>query len=161
MQYFVSQSGQFDNGYASALSAAQWKPATFTSTILSVAWANYFATDQVTTLVLGEDNGLNGYPNYYYSGNARILFEAEQRVFPNFEIGTLIPAFAFFTNAGNTFPSYSQLDLNELHYAMGLGLRLGFSKTVQKLVYHFNLSWPVGEEHLNGPVLGIQVKLGL
>jgi outer membrane protein assembly factor BamA len=160
-RYFLSEGNGLNNGIISANSEVQWKPVTFTSTYLSTSWNNYFATDKATTLVLGEENGLNGYPNFYYSGQARLLIGAEQRFFPNLEVGTLVPAFAIFGNTGNTFPTYSQFDPNDLHYSLGLGLRLGFSKTVQKLVYHFNLSWPVGEKELSGPYFGLQTKLGL
>jgi hypothetical protein len=158
MHYFVSPEGRFDDGYASALGEIQWKPVSITSSFLSVAWGNYFASEKTQQLLLGEDNGLNGYPNFYYAGQARILIEAEQRFFPSLELGTLVPAFAVFANAGNTFPGYAEFDPDKLHYALGFGLRLGASKSVQKVVNHVNLSWPIGEDHLSGPVFSIRAK---
>ncbi|MDB5102748.1 MAG: hypothetical protein JWP91_437 [Fibrobacteres bacterium] len=161
LRYFVAPDGDFDDGYASAGSEIQWKPVWITSTYLAASWANLFASEQSQQLLLGEDNGLNGYPNLYYAGQARFLLEAEQRLFPRFEIGTVVPAFALFLNAGNTFPGYSDFDPDKLHYALGFGLRLGASKSVQKVVNHVNLSWPVGEEHLSGPVFSIRAKKSL
>lgn len=146
MRYFISPQGRFDDGSASADGELQWKPLSFTSSYLSASWKNLFASEQSQQLVLGEDNGLNGYPNFYYAGQARLLLEAEQRIFPDFELGTLVPAFAVFANAGNTFPGYSQMDPADLHYSLGFGLRLGASKTVQKLVVHLNFSFPLEEE---------------
>jgi hypothetical protein len=90
-----------------------------------------------------------------------MLFQAEQRYFPGFEFGTLVPAFAIYTDAGNTFPAYDEVDLGDMHYSVGIGLRLGFSKTVQKLVYHFNLSQPIDEPRLKGPVFSLRVKQSL
>jgi hypothetical protein len=150
LKYYVSPGGDFDDGSAGAYGEIQWKPVYITSTYLSAAWNNLFATEQSQQLLLGEDNGLNGYPNFYYAGQARVLFEAEQRLFPTFEVGTIVPAFAVFVNAGNTYPSYSQFDLEDLHYSAGIGLRLGASKSVQKVVNHVNLSFPFESEFQHG-----------
>ncbi len=161
LRYFVSPEGIFDDGFASALGELQWKPVPFTSTYVSAAWGNYFAAEKAQQLLLGEDNGLNGFPNFYYAGQARLLMEAEQRFFPSLEVGTVVPAIALFANVGNTFPDYSQFDTDKLHYALGLGLRLGASKSTQKVVNHINLSWPVGEDRLSGPVFSIRAKKSL
>jgi hypothetical protein len=162
MRYFVSPAG-FDDGYATGFGEVQWKPVNLTSSFLSVTWNHFFAAEKSQQLLLGEDNGLNGYPNLYYAGQARILIEAEQRLFPSFEIGTVVPAFAVFANAGNTFPGYADFDWDELHYSAGIGLRLGATKSTQKLVNHLNLSWPIGDKYLSSPwpVFSIRAKKSL
>lgn len=159
MRYFVSPKGDFDDGLASAYGGVQWKPVEITSTFLSASWSNLFASEKSQQLLLGEDNGLNGYPNFYYAGQARILFEAEQRLFPAFEAGTLVPAFAVFANAGNTFPGYREFDMDKLHYAVGFGLRLGASKSVQKVINHINFSFPLEKEFQKGS-LWDKIKYG-
>src|SRR5690606_35076970 len=110
LRYFVSGEGEFDDGYGSLFGEMQWKPAPFTSSFFSASWAHLFASEKSQQLLLGEDNGLNGYPSFYYAGQARLLVEAEQRFFPPFEIGTLVPALAVFANAGNTFPDHEEFD---------------------------------------------------
>jgi hypothetical protein len=161
MRYFVDPDGGFDDGSTSAFGEVQWKPIWLTSTYLSASWANLFASEQSQQLLLGEDNGLNGYPNFYYAGQARLLVEAEQRLFPRFEVGTVVPALAVFANAGNTFDSYSRFEPTDLHYALGFGLRLGASKSTQKVITHANLSWPIGEKHISGPAFSIRAKTSL
>lgn len=161
VKYFISPRGDFDNGSADISGDLQWKPVPAVSTTLSAVYGGLFAAEGTQQLLLGEDSGLNGYPNAYYAGQARVLVEAEQRYFPGFEFGTLVPAVALFGNAGNTFPHADQVDLADLHYAVGIGLRLALTKTVQKLVWHINLSQPVGEEYLEGPRFSFRVKLGL
>ena len=37
-----------------------------------------------------------------------------------------------------------------MHYAVGIGLRLGASRSVQKVVNKINIAWPIGEKNL-GP----------
>lgn len=161
LRYFVSPEGEFDNGKASLAGEVQWKPHRLTSSTVSATYSNLFAAEGSQQLLLGEDAGLNGYPNAYYAGQALLLLEAEQRLFTGFEFGTVVPALAVFGNAGNTYPTYGDFDPGDLHYALGMGIRLGASKTVQKLVYHINLTQPVGEERLEGPVFSFRVKQGL
>lgn len=158
LHYYVSPGGDFGNGRSELSGEFQWKPVSMTSTLLSGRYGNRFANARSLQLVLGEDSGLNGYPNAYYAGQAITLFEAEQRFFPGIEFGTLVPAFALYGQAGNTFPAYDAVDLGDLHYSMGIGLRIGFSKTVQKLIYHLNLSQPIDEPRLDGPVFSFIVK---
>jgi hypothetical protein len=162
LHYFAGPAG-FDDGSASAFGEMQWKPVYLTSSFLAVSWNHYFAAEKSQQLLLGEDSGLNGYPSFYYAGQARILIEAEQRLFPTFEIGTVVPALAVFANAGNTFPGYSDFDWDKLHYSVGFGLRLGASKSTQKVVNHVNFSWPIGEKELSGPwpVFSIRAKKSL
>lgn len=162
LRYFAGPRG-FDDGYGSAFGEMQWKPIRFTSTFLAGSWSNYFAAEKSQQLLLGEDSGLNGYPSFYYAGQARILLEAEQRFFPAFEIGTVVPAMALFANAGNTFPAYSDFDWDKLHYSVGFGLRLGASKSTQKVVNHINFSWPIDEKGLSSPwpVFSIRAKKSL
>jgi hypothetical protein len=53
---------------------------------------------------------------------------------------------AIFFNAGNTYSETEDVDASNLHYSLGLGLRLGASKSVHKVVNHINLSFPLGKE---------------
>ncbi len=161
MNYFLSPAGEVNDGRASATFGYQWKPVSVLASIFSVNWNNYFARDASQQFLLGEATGLNGFPNEYYAGQAQFLVAAEQRVFPNFEFGTVVPALAVFANAGNTFPTHNDFDLKELHYSVGFGLRLGASKSVQKVVNHINLAWPLGEDALGGPSFSIQAKQSL
>jgi hypothetical protein len=161
MHYFVSPQGDFDDGYVTAFGEMQWKPVYVTSTYLSASWSSLFAAEKAQQLLLGVDEGLNGYPSFYFAGQARVLFEAEQRFFTPFEIGTLVPALALFANAGNTFTAWDKFDPRDLHYAIGFGLRLGASKSVQKVVNHLNLTWPVGDKYLTGPVFALIAKKSL
>jgi hypothetical protein len=150
LQYFVSPDSGFDNGSTTAYAEGQWKPVSSLSTLLSGSYQNLFAVKPSQQLYLGGESGLNGFPDYYYVGHARVLFAAEERYFPPFEFGTLVPAFAAFVDAGNTYSAYDSVDVRDLHYAVGVGLRLGASRSVQKVVNHIDLSWPIGERNL-GP----------
>lgn len=161
VRYFISPEGAFDNGWSALSTEVQWKPLRALSSAFTANYGGYFAAEGSHQVTLGEDSGLNGYPNAYYAGQSSVLFEAEQRWFPGIEFGTLVPALALFGNAGNTFTRADDLDLGDLHYALGMGLRLGLTKTTQKLVYHLNLGFPVDEPELDGPTFSFRVKQGL
>ena len=150
LRYFLSPDSGFDNGTTTALIEAQWKPLPAFSTVVNGQYDNLFAATSGQRLYLGGESGMNGFPNYYYGGKARVFASAEERYFPPSEYGTLVPAFALFVNAGNVYSAYDRVDLSDMHYAMGIGLRLGATRSVQKLVNHIDISWPIGEHNL-GP----------
>jgi len=108
-------------------------------------------------LFLGESNGLLGYPNFYFTGHSSFLLTTEMIYMPNIEIFTIIPAFAIFTSSGNTFEKQKNVNFNELNSSIGIGLRLGLSRSSEKIISHFNISWPLSPL-INGPIFSIKSK---
>jgi len=108
-------------------------------------------TDQ--QILLGGDNGLRGYPLRYQSGDGRWLFTAEQRFFTHwypfrlFNVGA-----AVFYDMGATWgrdplgaPSLGLLR------DVGVGLRLGNSRSALGNVLHIDLAFPLdGDSSLQG-----------
>ena len=96
-------------------------------------------------LLLGGDNGLRGYPLRFQGGTGRWLFTAEQRGFSNwypfrlFNVGG-----AIFFDAGQTWgqnplgpPSLGLLK------DIGVGLRLGNSRSALGNIVHIDLAFPL------------------
>ncbi|HAO99134.1 MAG TPA: hypothetical protein DCQ83_03720 [Fibrobacteres bacterium] len=160
LRNFISPQGT-NTGSTSASVEGQWKPIYYLSTVLNAQYDGLFADTTSKRLYLGEESGLIGFPNFYYSGRAKVLVFAEQRFFPPFEFGTVVPAFAVFVNGGNTYRSQSAVDLSDMHYALGVGLRLGATRSVQKVVNHVNVVWPLGEKNLSGWSWGIRASKSL
>jgi hypothetical protein len=125
----------------------QFKPLPIISTVFKGSLAYYNNTPETKLLYMGGDAGMNGMPYYYYGGTARYLFEVEQRWFSGFEVGTVVPVFTAYLNAGEVYDSPDELDLETLHYIAGLGVRLGMSKSTQGVINCLNVGWP-----LNGPL---------
>jgi len=125
----------------------QWKPIPSLSTVIS-SGADFFQHHQAERqLYLGGDAGLVGYPYYYLPGRARLQAELEQRWFPGFEFGTVLPVFTAYLSAGNAWQSREDIDFNDLYYTAGTGVRFAMSKSTLGVINHLNLSWP-----LNGPL---------
>lgn len=159
--YFLAPDGTLSDGRLDAGFEGQWRQHPRTSTVLSAAWNHLFAAPKSRQLLLGGIEGLPGYPSFYFAGQARFLALAEQRFFPEFEVLTFVTSLAGFLAAGNTFPSYGDFDAGDLHYSLGLGLRLGRSKSTTKMVQHINVSWPVGEDRLSGLAVSVFAKRNL
>lgn len=116
------------------------------STLFKSNYQAYFRSPESRQFQLGGFQGLTGFPDFYYAGQAIAWTSLEQRIFPGWEIGTAIPVPAVFLSAGNGWRDIESIDLEELEYSAGLGLRVGLSKSVLGIVNAFNVSWP-----LNGP----------
>src|SRR5690606_12018017 len=160
LRHFVDENGDAANGSGAAYVEAQWKPVPAIATVLIAQYDQVFAAPDAPRLYLGEESGLLGYPNFYYAGHRRFLASAEQRLFPHWEFGTVVPALAVFVNAGNAWDAGAPRP-GDLHYAAGVGLRLGATRSVQKVVNHVNLTWPLGERNLAGPVFGVRASKSL
>jgi len=109
--------------------------------------------DDDQQILLGGDSGLRGYPLRYQSGEGRWLFTAEQRFFTNwypfrlFNVGA-----AIFYDMGATWGrdplgSPSQGLLRDV----GVGLRLGNSRSALGNVLHLDLAFPLdGDSSVRG-----------
>ena len=72
---------------------------------------------------------------------------AENRVFSKISGSgtklTVVPVFALFGRAGGAWNAMDKVDVSEMEAAVGVGLRLGMSKSVNGVVNHLDVSWPV------------------
>ena len=137
--YFGSQNAHLSYIFK----AGQW------STIVKSLYSAYFRSPESRQLQLGGFQGLTGFPDFYYAGQASTWFKIEERFFPELELATAIPVPAVFFSGGNAWRHIDSIDLDDLEYSAGVGVRVGLSKSVLGIVNHVNLSWP-----LNGPRSG-------
>lgn len=124
----------------------------------SLKWSSVFVAQidswQKTTyerqLYLDGNNVFPGFPANYLAGASTFAFKAEQRYFPGSEIFTLVPSYAVFLAAGDATSSLHAFEPHDLTYMAGIGLRFSNSKSVQGVVNHINLSWPLNGELKRG-----------
>ena len=112
-------------------------------------------------VLLGGDNGLRGYPLRYQAGDKRWLFTAEQRFFSNwypfqlFNVGG-----AVFYDMGKTIgrdplgtPSQGLLK------DVGVGLRLGNSRSALGNVLHIDIAFPLdGDQSIHSAQFLVETK---
>lgn len=122
------------------------------------AGSNLDADEQV---LLGGDNGLRGYPLRYQAGTGRWLFTAEQRVFSNwFPFQLVNVGGAVFFDMGRTtgrdpLGAPSQGLLKDV----GVGLRLGNSRSALGNVLHIDLAFPLdGDASISSMQVIVETK---
>lgn len=128
----------------------------------SWVWLNvsefYWRDQGNRQLTIGGFEGFGGVPPFYFSGKALGYSETEIRYFPDLELATIKPVLAGFLSAGNAWDDIYSISTDDIVYNVGLGVRLGATKSTQGIVNHFNISWP-----LNGPLAsgltGYQITL--
>jgi hypothetical protein len=113
-------------------------------------------------LLLGGDSGLRGYPLRYQAGDRRVLFTVEQRFFSDRELFHLVhPGAAIFFDAGRAWFVDAPIDKLERFFQdaqnangkmlrdIGLGLRLGSSRSSRGAVVHLDVAFPLNRTGAN------------
>jgi hypothetical protein len=157
LNYFLSQQGKKQDGQFEANIRYRTKLRSNVNGAVFTYWKNNIGRLKTDQLLLGESNGLNGYPNFYFANQNLILLNTELILIPDLEFLTVIPAVAVFASTGNTFSDPEKFELNNLHSAVGIGLRLGLSRSAEKSVSHINLAWPL-DPLMKGPIFSIQSR---
>jgi hypothetical protein len=93
--------------------------------------------------LLGGDSGLRGYRAREFAGDKRILFNFENRLFTPLTILTVALGGVLFFDAGNVWGNSAAIDLADLNYSLGAGLRLGYTKSPNSRVGRIDFAWPI------------------
>lgn len=91
-------------------------------------------------LFLGENRGLRGYPNYFKTGQNRFILNLENRIHPFFNAWSFGLGGAVFTDLGYIWTDSPDFKLNRPFIAVGLGLRIGSTKTKGSSLFRFDLA---------------------
>jgi hemolysin activation/secretion protein len=96
-------------------------------------------------LLLGGDNGLRGYPLRYQEGSARALLTLEHRIYTKYYLFRLFHlGGAVFFDAGRTWGRGAVSSSSEgVLKDIGIGLRLGSSRSSFGNVIHLDLAFPL------------------
>jgi hypothetical protein len=112
-------------------------------------------------ILLGGDSGLRGYPLRYQGGEGRWLFTLEQRAFTNWYPFRLVNVgAAAFVDVGGTwgdnpFGTRSRGVLTDV----GIGLRLGNSRSALGNVLHIDLAFPLnGDQSIDSLQVLVETK---
>ena len=104
--------------------------------------------DSSVQFKLGADSGLRGYPARQFTGDKRLLMNLEDRQFwgnisigPKIDIGSVV-----FVDAGNVWKEEEEIDLADLNWSTGFGVRLGFANLPGQPILRIDLGWAIGGE---------------
>jgi len=100
-------------------------------------------------LFLGENRGLRGYPNYFQTGQKRLIFNFEERFYSKYDIYTFGLGTTIFSDIGFISEGNQQFNWQNPYISFGVGLRIGSPKAKGAGVLRFDLAWRID----NGPQL--------
>lgn len=109
--------------------------------------------------ILGGDSGLRGYPAREFTGDKRLLLNLEDRIFTPLNILTVALGGVVFFDAGAVWDD--SVDLSELNYSVGIGLRLGYTKSPNSRVGRIDLAWPLNRGGGFGVTIGVEQQFTL
>lgn len=99
-------------------------------------------------LLLGNDEGLRGYPSRYQDGDRSYLFTAERRFYNDWHILRLFRiGGAIFFDAGRAwFPSDKREGATDTLYDVGFGLRFTSTRAESNKTYNIDIAFPINPE---------------
>jgi outer membrane protein assembly factor BamA len=155
------ESGALVNGLLSAEGRFYWATSKYSKFFASLSGAAAEQLDQELQLTLGGDNGLRGYPLRYQAGTSRALLTLEQRYYTQwypfrlFHVGA-----AAFVDVGRTWGTdVTGAESLGLLRDVGVGLRLGSSRSSFGNVVHIDLAFPLdGDEDIDSVQLLVTTK---
>jgi Omp85 superfamily domain len=155
------EDGTLRNGVLAAEGRLYWPTSKYSTFFAGVSGAATEDLDAESQLLLGGDNGLRGYPLRYQAGTSRALLTLEQRYYTKWYPFRLfhVGAAAFF-DAGRTWGrDVTGLESDGLLKDVGVGLRLGSSRSSFGNVIHIDLAFPLdGGDDIDSVQLLVQTK---
>ena len=112
--------------------------------------------EETRQFLLGGDSGLRGYKAREFNGDKRIQMNLENRLFSGIEVLTVALGGVIFADAGNAWNRTESIDLADLNYSVGFGLRLGLTKSPGSQVLAIDFGWPLSRP--GG--MGVSIRVG-
>jgi len=108
--------------------------------------ANFgYELDDSRQFQLGAESGLRGYPARAFTGDRLMLINLEDRQFwgefqvgPKVALGTVV-----FVDAGNVWERDQSIDMSDLNWSAGVGLRIGMSNLPRQPILRIDIGWPL------------------
>ena len=149
------------NGYLGAEGRYYWTTSKYSKFYASLSGAVTENLDEESQLLLGGDNGLRGYPLRYQAGTARALMTLEQRYYTKWYPFRLfhVGAAAFFDMGRTWGTDVTGAESLGLLKDVGVGLRLGSSRSSFGNVIHIDLAFPLdGGDDIDAVQLLVETK---
>jgi hemolysin activation/secretion protein len=155
------EDGSLTNGVLEAEARYYWQTSEKSKFYLDLSGALAEDLDAERQLLLGGDNGLRGYPLRYQAGTSRALLTLEQRYYTDWYPFHLfyVGAAAFF-DVGRTWGT-DVTGAESLGWLrdVGIGLRLGSSRSSFGNVIHIDLAFPLdGDDDIDDVQLLVKTK---
>jgi len=155
------ESGSLKNATLAAEAKYYWRISDRQLSYVSLSGTVTEDLDAEHQLLLGGDNGLRGYPLRYQDGTSMALLTLEHRIYSDYYLFRLFHVGgAVFFDAGRTWGRGNGAPSNEgMLKDVGLGLRLGQSRSAFGNVIHVDLAFPLdGDPSINKVQFVVETK---
>jgi outer membrane protein assembly factor BamA len=155
------EGGELVNGLLGGEGRLYWQTSRHSKFFASASGAVSEQLDAEYQLTLGGDNGLRGYPLRYQAGTSRALLTLEQRYYTKWYPFRLfhVGAAAFFDMGRTWGTDVTGAESLGLLRDVGIGLRLGSSRSSFGNVVHIDLAFPLdGDEDIDSVQLLVTTK---
>ncbi len=95
---------------------------------------------------LGEDEGLRGYTFKSFTGQNKLLFNFEDRIYTKFDLPVVAVGLVGFLDAGYVWSSEETLKFKDFGVSVGVGLRIGLKKSQSARVVRVDFAVPLHKE---------------
>jgi hypothetical protein len=92
-------------------------------------------------LTLGGRSGLRAYPTEFRTGDRLAVMNWEARLYPGIKIMSVDLGGAVFVDGGRTWKSYEALDVRDLYFSGGAGIRISLDRSARSKFLRFDLAW--------------------
>lgn len=114
-----------------------------------------FYLEESEQFILGGASGLRGYKAREFTGDKLLLLNLEDRIFTNLELLTVRLGMVGFCDVGHVWNRGVEINLQDLNYSIGIGLRLGFTKITNGPVMRIDLGWALNRRSDIGMSFGL------
>ena len=121
---------------------------------LNINWRGGWGMDAPYYLYLGGFTGLRGYDADEFAGSRRLLISCEDRIFTPVKIVTIALGMVAFVDAGYVWPHGEDVNLRDLHAAVGFGLRFFNTKASAGRVSRIDVAYRLHGQR------GFEITLG-
>lgn len=119
---------------------------------MHAAYDHGWRLDPASPLTLGEAGGLRGYGLTQFSGNRRVLFNVEDRIFIRDEVWSLVDIGAvLFFDSGYVWGPHVRADAADLKSSVGAGLRLAPSRSSSNDPVRIDLAYALNGNQTKTP----------
>ncbi|MBN2226601.1 MAG: hypothetical protein JW763_04490 [candidate division Zixibacteria bacterium] len=109
--------------------------------LVSIQHTRDIRLDRMRFLYLGGNEGIRGYPRNYCNGEKRLLINVEPRFFPGIRVMAHEVGAAMFVDLGQCWNHGETLEMSDLNWTIGAGIRIGAERIAQEEVLRIDLAY--------------------
>ncbi len=109
--------------------------------VIALVYSSDYRQDGMKALYLGENHGIRGYEKNFINGEKIIRANIENRFFTGVAAMSNVIGAVQFVDVGQAWSRGEELDLRDMYWSIGVGLRLGTERLVNREAVRIDLAY--------------------